>query len=55
MQSIAGPVLASAVWTDKKKKKKKLICSYRNVHTMKTGQSRLLGPDSSVFLNTALR
>ena len=23
-------------------------------HTMKTGQSRLLGPDSSVFLNSVL-
>ena len=30
MQSIAGPVLASAVWTDEKKKKKKTLkCSYR--------------------------
>ena len=36
MQSIAGPVLASAVWTDKKKqtnKKKKNKKKKKNTHT----------------------
>ena len=39
MRSFAGPVLAPAVWTDRKKN-----YSYRTGHTMKTGQSRLLPP-----------
>ena len=48
MQSIAGPVHASAVWTDEKKKKKIITLT---VHCLQiTGQSRLLGPDSSVLL-----
>ena len=59
MQSIAGPVHASAVRTDgnKKKKKKKKKQQQKNtncsqdIHFLQiTGQSRLLGPDSSVLL-----
>ena len=63
MQIIAGPVLASAMWTDKKKnkkqqqqqqkkktKKKNTKLSLWDILYMKTtGQSRLLGPDSSVL------
>ena len=53
MQSIAGPVHASAVWTDEKKKKKKKKNTELflwDIHCLQiTGQSRLLGPDSSVL------
>ena len=47
MQSIAGPVLASAAWTDEKNNTELFL---QDIHCLKiTGQSCLLGPDSSVL------
>ena len=47
MQSIAGPALASAVWTDEKNNTELFLWDILCLNI--TGQSRLLGPDSSVL------